>query len=147
MDLPSRLTFHNCAYALDGGTTVLYAADERGAEHYVTLGQHAYVEPVSDCGRIPGRLHFDGQAIAVRSPVESDLLARLKAAEVWVVPDPSESHRPSADESKRFAVIGADIKRVLSRTPEENVRGLLSDVIAFVESPRYVTFAMEVERA
>jgi hypothetical protein len=143
MDLPSRLTFHNSAYALDGGTTDLYATDERGAEHYVTLGQHAYVEPVSD----PGRLHFDGEAIAVRSAVESDLLALLKAAEVRVVPDPSGSHRPSADGPKRFAVIVADIKRVLSRTPEENVRGLLSDVIAFVESPRYVTFATEVERA
>lgn len=147
MNLPARLTFHNYAYALDGGTTILYATDERGGEHYVTLGQHAYVAPVSKGGRIPGRLHFDGEAIAVRSAGESELLALLRAAEVRVVPDSSGPDRPPADGPRRFAVIGDDIKRVLSRSPEDNVRELLMDVIAFVESPRYVTFAAEVQRA
>jgi hypothetical protein len=147
MDLPTRLTFHNSAYRLDGGTTSLYATDARGTEHWVTLGQHAHVEPISDDGRIPGRLHFDGEAIAVRSTLESDLVSLLKAADVRVVPKPAGSDRPSADGPKGFAVIGADIKRVLSRTPEENVRALLADVIAFVESEGYVSFAAKVERA
>ena len=34
MNLPLRVTFYSADYALDGGSTTLYATDEHGAEHH-----------------------------------------------------------------------------------------------------------------
>lgn len=47
--------------------------------------------------------------------------------------------------SKDALIIGEDIKRVLYGPPDETMRMLLADLICFVESGRYVTFAEEVE--
>ena len=40
-----------------------------------------------------------------------------------------------------------DIKQVLARGPEKNIRGLRDTIVEFVASQRYEEFAAEVERA
>ena len=53
----------------------------------------------------------------------------------------------TADLSSHRVILGDDIKQVMSRGPEENLRALLAQVIERVESPAYVAYAAEVDRA
>src|SRR5262249_11505831 len=49
--------------------------------------------------------------------------------------------------SPNALVIGDDIRAVLTRGPEENMRALTAQVIEFVESEQYLRFADRVEQA
>jgi len=144
--LPTTLTVHNSAYALDGGTTVLQAIDEAERQHGVMLVQHAFPEPEPSLGRVPGRLYFDGELVPMRSHLETHLLALLRAAEVrYSGPIPNEGERVQL--SPNALILSEDIRQVLSRGPEENIRALLAAVIEFVESEAYLRFAERVEQA
>jgi hypothetical protein len=146
MVLPTRLTVYSFAYALDGGTTVLRATDEAGREHGLTLVQHAFPQPSPSLGAIPGRLYFDDELVPMRSDVETAVLVLLRGAEVrysGLVPE----HGERIQLSPNALVLGDDIRQVLARDPEENIRALVAEVIRFVESDHYLRFAERVEQA
>lgn len=146
MELPARLVVHNSAYALDGGTTVLRATDEAGREHGVMLVQHAFPQPSPSLGATPGRLYFDGELAPVRSDLEAGVLALLRAAEVRYSEGGPE-HGERIQLSPNALILGEDIRQVLTRGPEENIRALLAYVVRFVESEEYLRFAERVEQA
>ena len=146
MVLPARLTVHDCDYALDGGTTVLRATDEAGRAHDVMLVQHAFPQSSPSLGAIPGRLYFDDELVPMRSDVEAGVLALLRAAGVRYS-GPLPEHGERIQPSPNALILGDDIRQVLTRGPEENIQGLLADVIQFVESDEYLRFAERVEQA
>jgi len=96
---------------------------------------------------ILGRLHLDGQPVPVRSELESQVLAALREAEVRYTPPPDEVAGERIQLSPNALIIGEDIKQVLSRGPEENIRALREQVIARVKSPEYIAFAAKVDSA
>jgi|SRR5579862_2421141 len=146
MEIPARITVHDAAYLLDGGTTVLQATDEAGREHRVMLVQHALPGPSQSLGAVPGRLYFDGELVPMRSDLEAGLLALLRAAEVrYSAPAPDNGERIHL--SPNALILGEDIRQVLSRSPEDNIRALLIAVVQFVESEEYLRFADRVEQA
>jgi hypothetical protein len=139
--LPRRIVVRDSAYALDGGTIHLRATDERGRELGILLVQHLFPQPSLSMG-IPGRLYFGSRLVPIRSELEERVLRLLSEAEVQAPPPP-----PPQPPRKNMLVIGDDIKAFMSRTPEENCRAFLREIVEFVRSERYVTFAAEVERA
>jgi hypothetical protein len=144
--LPQRLTLHNVAFALDGGTTYLSASDEAGRGHTVMLVQHSRPEPSPYFDALPGRLYFDGQLVPMRSEWEAGILSLLRSAEVrYGRPLPQESN--AIPLSPNALIIGDDIREVLTRGPEENIRALTARVIGFVESDEYLLFAERVGQA
>jgi hypothetical protein len=144
--LPETLTVHNCAYALDGGTTVLQATDEAGCERFVMLVQHSFPQPSPSLGALPGRLYFDGELVPMRSHLEARLLELLQAAEVRYSGPPGHQGE-SIQLSPNALILSEDIRQVLSRGPVENIRALLAAVVEFVESEAYLRFAERVEQA
>jgi hypothetical protein len=90
---------------------------------------------------IPGRLYFDEQLVPLRSEVESQLLSVLRAAEVQYTPPVGEPAGERITPSPKALVLGEDIKHVLSREPEDNIRGLRDTIVEFVASPRFESFA------
>lgn len=142
--LPTTLILYTGAYALDGGTTILYARDEAGKEHSVRLVQHAFPHPDAPLDRIPGRLYFNNELIAVRSGLEARLLEVLfnAAARVQDNPESATGDRISPN----TLILGDDIKRVVQGSPEQNLRAMLQSVIDYVASEAYVTFAAEAAK-
>jgi hypothetical protein len=139
---PRRIVVRDSAYALDGGTIHLRASDERGRELGILLVQHAFPQHIPSMSVLPGRLYFGSQLVPIRSALEERVLRLLCEAEVQAPPPP-----PPQPPRKNMLVIGDDIKAVMSRTPEENCRAFLREIVEFVRSERYITFAAEVERA
>jgi|GEM_PF-1382022 len=146
MALPGRLTIHDSAYALDGGTTFLDATDETGRKHSVALIQHAFPQPDPSLDEVPGRLYFDDELVPMRSELETQVLALLRKADVRF----SDSHADEGESTRispNALILGDEIRQVLSRGPEDNIRALSSAVVAFVESEEYLQFAERVEQA
>jgi hypothetical protein len=79
---PQKLTVTGVAICMDGGTVMLSCSDEAGGEHSVKLISR--MNPHSESKRAPdwlaGRLYFDGELVAVRSEIESAVLALLREA-------------------------------------------------------------------
>jgi hypothetical protein len=73
--------------------------------------------------------------------VEARLVAVLRAAEVRYKPAPGEADAGGFRLSPNALIIGDDIKQVLSRGPEDNIRALRDQVVERIESPQYVVFA------
>jgi hypothetical protein len=149
MTFPQRLTLRNSAYALDGGTTRLTATDEGGNEHTILLIQHAFPQRSPSTKWIPGRLYYDGELIALRSPDELAIVNLLRSADavptdVVPTPPPADQARQRIQPSKSMMILGEDIQQVLSRTPDENLRAMLAAVIERVTSHAYVAFAARV---
>ena len=142
---PTTLVLRSSQYFLDGGTTVLAGTDERGRERAVMLVQNAFTR--GNTFGIPGRLHLDGAPVPVRSELESRVLAALRAAEVQYTPPEGEPTGERIQLSPNALILGDDIKQVLTRGPEENIRALRNQVVETVEAEGYVSFAAEVERA
>jgi hypothetical protein len=145
MTLPAHLTLRDSAHALDGGTTSLMATDEAGCQHGVTLVQHSRPQASPSFDAVPGRLYFDGRLVPLRSELEAAVLALLKSAGVRFEGRPpfggeTFQHSPNA------LILGDDIREVLARGPEDNIRALTAKVIAFVESDEYLSFADRVEQ-
>ena len=133
MNIPSRLTFHEAEYELDGGSTTLHATDEHGTEHHVYLPRDIY----SDGGtprQTTGLLYFDDQLIPVRSRLEQDLLRLFREAQLV----PNSAPRPGSQKlTAPFTLVGDDLKRLVHGTPEDNLRWLVGSVISYVESDAY----------
>ena len=146
MELPARLTVHNFVYALDGGTTVLQATDEAGRDRVVMLVQHAFPQPSPSLGAMPGRLYFDGDLVPMRSDLEIGLLSLLREAKVRCS-EPRHDQVGGIQLSPNALILGEDIRQVLTRGPEDNIRALLAAVVEFVESEAYLRFAERVEQA
>jgi hypothetical protein len=142
--LPAQLTIHDCAYRLDGGTISLAASDEAGNEHLIVLIQHRSTSPSED--EIPGRLYFDRQLVPMRSEMELELLGLLRASPCHPSPGEEERGEPIAL-SPNVGIFGEDIRQMLTRSPEDNLQALRTEVVSYVESEAYLAFAGEVERA
>ena len=134
MNVPSRLTFYSAEYALDGGSTRLYAWDENGAERRVYLPRNFYSDGSSVPCQRAGLLYFDDERIPVRSALESDLLRLLREAMLapCSVPRPGEMKL-----TPPFTVVGKDLEKLVRGTEEENLRLLVQSVITYVESDAY----------
>src|SRR5262245_32542080 len=120
--MPDRLILHASQFFLDGGTTILRGTDERCGQHTIMLVQNAFAS-----GRtfgIPGQLYFDGKPVSVRSELESRVLALLRAAEIRYIPPLDDQQGERIQPSPNAAILGDDIRQVLTRTPEENLRAL-----------------------
>jgi len=139
---PARLVLRSSEYHLDGGTAVLLGSDEQGHEREVMLVQSMF--PQSRLSGIPGRLYLDGRPVPVRSELESQVLAVLRAAEVRYTPAEGELAGKRIQLSSSVVILSDDIKQVLTRGPEENIRALRNQVVETVESEQYVSFASEV---
>ncbi len=146
MELPASLTIYDCAYALDGGTTVLEARDEAGGERSVVLVQHLFPQPDPSLDELPGRLYFDDELVPLRSELEAQVLALLRQADVRCSDSPTD-RGDSFLLSPNALILSEDIRQVLSNSPEGNLRAMLASVIAFVESDEYLQFAERVKQA
>jgi hypothetical protein len=82
----------------------------------------------------------------MRSELESQVLALLRAAEVRYS-GPPRHQGESLQLSPNALILGEDIRQVLSRGPEDNIRALVAGVVEFVESEAYLRFAERVEQA
>lgn len=139
MKFPTKLLLYDSAYVLDGGTTRLFFTDEQNKEHILVLRQHAYISDRKYLlESLPGRLYFNESLIEIRSPEEKTLLSLLKTSELRNLSNkrielPSNVH-----------VFGNDLKETFSQSPQENLRSMLRNVIAFVESDEYISFAEKV---
>jgi hypothetical protein len=129
---------------MDGGTVCVTGTDEAEQSHVVMLVQSAF--PSGITFGVPGRLYFDGEPVPIRSELESRVLALLRAADVRYTPPAGEQAGERIKLSPNALILGDDIKEVLTRGPEENIRGLRDKIVESVESPRYVSFAAEVDR-
>lgn len=125
---------------------MLRAEDESGRGCNITLVQHAFPDPSPDPDCIPGRLYFDGELVPLRSDLECQVLALLRSAEFRCA-----GRAPTPDGQPRISpnalILGDDIRRVLTRGPDENLRAQLVEVVRFVESDDYLRFADRVEQA
>src|SRR5579885_2533004 len=108
MAFPMRLTVSSFAYALDCGTTRLWATDEAGRDHTVMLVQHAFPQASPSLGAIPGRLYFDGELVPMRTELETRLLCLLRAAEVHYSPARAPCGK-RIELSSNMDIIGDDI--------------------------------------
>lgn len=146
MAFPQRLSIHNSAFALDGGTTCLQAVDEAGREHAVTLVQHAFPQASRSLDALPGRLYFDGELVPMRSALEAEVLQLLRTAEIRyhaTLPERGETFQLSPN----ALIFGEDIRAALTSGPEENMRAMTARIIDFVASEQYLQFAERVEQA
>ena len=136
--LPQSVTLTESSYLLDGGTTILQAKTESGRECRIRLNQRRS-GGLGDPARLPGRLYVDGELVEVRSERESAVVELLKSASIA----PEERPPVPAENriSKNALVLGADIQQVLDSTPQENLRRLRDEVVAFVMSEEYVQIA------
>jgi hypothetical protein len=75
------LTLVFASYYLDGGTTEIYAITDTGRRCSIRLNQHMLLGEY-ELGTVdsPGRLCFNDQLIAVRSPAEKQLIELLRSA-------------------------------------------------------------------
>jgi hypothetical protein len=145
--VPKSLTLHDSAYMLDGGTTCLMCTDEAGRQRTITLAQSMFPEPNPLSEYIPGRLYLDDDLVAVRSAEEQDILAALRSAKIVRNSADSSQAGERIKLSPNALILGDDIKRVLSSTPDENLRAMLAQVISKVASPDFVTFAAKTAGA
>lgn len=145
--LPQRLVVHNSMYFLDGGTTCLSATDEAGDAHQLVLAQHLFVERHEYMEHVPGRLYFDGQLVPLRSEAEARVIGLLRRAEMKFREEPPSPDEEVIELSPNATILGDDIKAVLTRGPEENLRAMVAGVIEFVSSEEYEAFADRVERS
>jgi hypothetical protein len=141
--LPTILTIYTGAFATDGGTTLLSATDEVGKDHQVLLVQHAFARQNAPPQAIPGRLYFDGELVAVRSPFEDKLIELLRNANLQEMESPES--RPQARISPKALIVGDDIKRVVQGSPEQNLRAMLRGIIDYVCSDAYASFAKKID--
>jgi hypothetical protein len=136
--LPKRIVVRDCALTLDGGTIHLIATDETGFEFSIVLVQHVLPYGGRSLG-IAGRLYFGPLLVPVRSELEDRVLLLLTEATVEA---PS---LPPPGSGRQMAIIGEDIKQFFARTPEENCRAFIREMVEFVQSEHYVALAAETE--
>jgi hypothetical protein len=142
-----RLTLFDCAYMLDGGSIFLNLRDRGGTEYGVTLMQHAFPDSKDTEGMLPGRLYADGELVPIRSPREAQILADLAAAVITPPPQEPPASTQNVDPDRKTIIFGDDIRDVMTRKPDANLRALRDQLVAFVQSQQYLAFAKQVEQA
>ena len=145
MPLPKKFTLRDSAYALDGGTTCLMGTDEVGNKHTFMLVQSRFVKFNPRSGYIPGRLYFDDALVPIRSDRENQVLALLRSADIAYEAGTPTPNGEKITVSPKAFIFGDDIKQLMSRKPEENLRALLSQVVDRVSSPEFVTFSKTLD--
>jgi hypothetical protein len=135
MQLPAHITIINSSFMLDGGTVVLHAITNDGAECSIRLNQHAFTEFYAN----PGRLYFNEELVEVRFADELRIVQLLKSADIKApVNELSPTNLPVA---KKALHLGSDIRQVLESTPTENLRRFRDQIVAYIESEEYVRIA------
>ncbi|AMV20633.1 hypothetical protein [Planctomyces sp. SH-PL14] len=146
MTTSDRLTIVDGALALDGGTILLDVVDRAGAVHQIVLAQN--VTPKIELELLPGRLHFDGKPVGVRSTEEASLLNRLKNSDVQLCEELSDDVSDDSNASlSPVIVLGEDLKAWHAKTPGGRLRMLVDTIVERVEAEAYVLFAEKVALA
>ncbi|MEM7163164.1 MAG: hypothetical protein AAF487_12075 [Bacteroidota bacterium] len=129
----------NCAFLMDGGTKFLNGTDATGNEINIILPQNGIEDNFQD-EYIPGRLHFNGKPINVRSEVEGEIISKLIEAHVVC-----EEENESPDEvSPQRLTIGEDITeyfKAMDNGPDSAIALMIREIIDFVQSEEYVEIA------
>ena len=146
--IPATLAVTDCAYAMDGGSQVVFLRDADGDEHTLSVPQHAIPSNFRP-GQPPGALIFDGEVLAVRGAAEQELVTALRAA-TYLPRDRAgtASSDRLAPPARRIA-IGNDVSAVLAaidRGPEPAMRHAVASILEFVESQAYVDVARRFGR-
>ena len=130
------------AFATDGGSISLLVSDTEGHRHNVLLTQHL-LPPIGNPGdRKTGRLYFDGSLVGVRSDQEHSLVSLLKNANIELIA--LEGKCSDICKEQPGMIVGDDIKNYYARIaegPEAALRHLVRELIGYVESAEYVTYA------
>lgn len=148
MNIPSTITILNGAFASDGGSISLLLSDPLGDKHNVLLSQHLLPPGGFPGERLSGRLFFDGSLIEIRSVDELTIISALKKANIET-PTPVMNPLNANDTVQPGMVVGDDIKDYYSKIaegPEAALRHLVCELIGYVESQEYVTYAKSHEK-
>ena len=146
MKIPAQLTFIESFYLTDGGTIVLIGEESNNSRHEVTLFQSLFLEEFEP-KKIPGRLYFDQQLIAVRSEQETQVL-RLLQAGVTIEDTPAPPNPAAFPNERPGMIVGDDLKDYFSKLAEGKnavIRHLLDQMVARVESEDYLELALQLE--
>jgi len=145
MQIPTQITFIECFYLTDGGTSVLIGEELNNSRHEITLYQSLFLDQI-DPKKIPGRLYFDHQIIAVRSETETEVLSLLQAGEIIDEP-PAPSEANAAFKDSPGMIVGDDLKEYSAKLAEGKgavIRHLRDQMIARVESIEYLELAQQL---
>jgi len=135
-ELPKRIVVRDCAMKFDGGTIYLDATDEAGRQVSILLAT-----PIGWSELAAGRLYFDGNLVPMRSEREAGILKLLSEAKVEVPgSEPIGLH-------SQMAVGSDDIRDFFERTPDENCRAFIRNILESVRSEGYLRFTTDQERA
>ena len=148
MKIPTKITILDGAFATDGGSISLLISDPAGQSHNVLLTQHKLPPSGFPGERKPGRLYFNGSIIKIRSKEELAILSALKKAMIEI-PPPKESRFNAIDTEQPGMVVGDDIVDYYAKIkegPEAALRHLVSELISYVESEEYLTYAKSHDR-
>ncbi len=148
MNIPSAITILNGAFASDGGSVSLLLSDALGHKHNVLLSQHLLPPGGYPGERLSGRLFFDGSLVEIRSVDELTVISALKKANIET-PTPKRNSFNPIDTAQPGMIVGDDIKNYYSKIaegPEAALRHLVFELISYVESQEYVTYAKSHEK-
>jgi hypothetical protein len=148
LEIPEKLTLEEGYYFTDGGSTVLIGTAPDGTKHQITLGQHRFLE-VFDPNLIPGRLYFDSQMAPVRSEMEGQVIALLRASEIAADEPPKEENGEAGEASGPTVVVGDDLKEYYAKIVEgkrATIQHLRGELLKFVNSREYVKIAKKMKK-
>ena len=110
------------------------------------LVQHAFPARSPSFDAIPGRLYFDGELVPMRSQLEADVLTLLRNAEVKCL-GTKQTYGERYELAPNALILGDDLRQILTSDPEVSLRSQIAAMIRFIESDKYVQFALRVEQA
>ncbi len=143
MEIPAVITVLEGAFATDGGSISLLLEDGEGQRHNVLLTQHLLPVIESPGARRSGRLYFNGTIVEVRSEDELAIISSLKIAGIKA-PAPAGNPSNTFANSQPGMTVGDDITDYFTKIaegPEAALLYLVREVIGYVESEEYVTYA------
>ena len=110
MKINEQLTITDCAAATDGGSVILMSLDAKGQIFDIFLPQHVMPGNFNEA-YIPGRLHLNEIPIEIRSARETEIINKLKEAQI----------------------------NIEGEEEVGEIRQLLEEIIAFVQSDEYLS--------
>jgi len=143
MKISTDIKILDGAFANDGGSISLLISDPAGQRHNLLLTQHKLPPSGFPGERKSGRLYFNRSIIKIRSKEELAIISALKKALIEA-PIPRESRSNSKDTEQPGMIVGDDILDYYAKIaegPEAALRHLVSELISYVESEEYVTYA------
>jgi hypothetical protein len=143
MDIPASVTILDGAFATDGGSIYLKVSGPDELIHNILLTQHLLPPCRGSNQRKTGRLYFDERIVEVRSENETLIISALKRAGIKISLTRNTGSNASNTEQVGM-IVGDDIKAYYSKIaegPEAALRHLASQLIEYVDSPEYVTYA------